>query len=187
MSDLAKSLAAWQASNPTAAMSGKNPHFKSRFSTLQDIVDCARSAAAHGIAFTQEVDFEEARTFVRTVMLHTSGEERISRTPVISRDANDPQKMGSAITYAKRYGLQAMFGIPADEDDDGNKANEAPKRSLQGAPSAEVSSPSAGVPLEQELAAAQTQPELLALFNRVKPTDPKTIALFSKRKEEIGG
>ena len=103
-------------------------------------MDCARGAAEHGIAFTQEVDFDETRTFVRTVMLHTSG-ERISRTPVISRDANDPQKMGSAITYAKRYGLQAMFGIPADEDDDGNKANEAPKRSLQGAPSAEVCPP----------------------------------------------
>ena len=187
MSDLAKSLAAWQASNPAAAMNGKNPHFKSRFSTLQDIVDCARGAAEHGIAFTQEVDFDETRTFVRTVMLHSSGEERISRTPVISRDATDPQKMGSAITYAKRYGLQAMFGIPADEDDDGNKANEAPKRSLQGAPSAGVSSPPAEVPLEQELAATKSQEQLLALFNRVKPTDPATIAMFSKRKEEIGG
>ena len=78
-------------------------------------------------------------------MLLVSGEETL---PIISRDANDPQKMGSAITYAKRYGLQAMFGIPADEDDDGNKANEAPKPSLQGAPSGGVSSPPPEVPLE---------------------------------------
>ena len=187
MSDLAKSLAAWQASKPAAAMNGKNPHFKSRFSTLQDIVDCARGAAAHGIAFTQEVDFDETRTFVRTVLIHASGEERISRTPVISRDANDPQKMGSAITYAKRYGLQAMFGIPADEDDDGNKANEAPRISQPGAPSGGVSSPPPEVPLEQELEAANTKAELVALFNRVKPTDPKTIKMFSDRKEKIGG
>lgn len=187
MSELAKSLAAWQSSLPSAAMSGKNPHYKSRFSTLQDIVDCARSATAHGICFTQEVDFDEARMFVRTVMHHASGERRESRCPIISRDASDPQKMGSAITYAKRYGLQAMFGIPADEDDDGNKANEAPRRSLSGAPSAGVSSPPAEVPLEQELASVTTQEQLLALFNRVKPTDPTTIAMFSKRKEEIGG
>ena len=112
MSDLAKALASWQGDLPSAAKSGKNPHFKSRFSTLQDIVDCARGAASHGIAFTQEVDFDDAKMFVRTVMLHASGEMRESRTPIITRDANDPQKLGSAITYAKRYGLQAMFGIP---------------------------------------------------------------------------
>jgi len=187
MSELAKSLAAWQSSNPTAAMSGKNPHFKSRFSTLQDIVDCARTATAHGICFTQEVDFDDARMFVRTTMLHASGEMRESRTPIISRDNSDPQKMGSAITYAKRYGLQAIFGIPADEDDDGNKANEAPRRSLPGAPSGGASSPPPEVPLEQQLAAAKTKDDLLALFNRVKPTDPATIEMFSKRKGEIGG
>lgn len=187
MSELAKALAVWQSSLPSAAMSGKNPHYKSRFSTLQDIVDCARTASAHGIAFTQEVDFDEARMFVRTMMLHASGEMRESRCPIISRDASDPQKMGSAITYAKRYGLQAMFGIPADEDDDGQKANEAPRRSLTGAPSAGVSSPPAGVSLEQDLANAKTEADLLALFNRVKPTDPATIAMFSKRKGEIGG
>lgn len=191
MSELAKSLAAWQASNPAAAMSGKNPHFKSRFSTLQDIVDCARTATAHGICFTQEVDFEtdfeRPHLYVRTVMHHVSGERRESRCPIITREASDPQKMGSAITYAKRYGLQAIFGIPADEDDDGNKANEAPRRSLPGAPSGGVSSPPPEVPLEQQLAAAKTKDDLLALFNRVKPTDPATIEMFSKRKGEIGG
>ena len=190
MSDLAKALASWQGDLPSAAKSGKNPHFKSRFSTLQDIVDCARGAASHGIAFTQEVDFDDAKMFVRTVMLHASGEMRESRTPIITRDANDPQKLGSAITYAKRYGLQAMFGIPADEDDDGAKANEAPKRATprpDGAPSAGVSSPPAEVSLEQELAMAKDQKELLALFNRVKPTDPATIKMFSDRKGVLSG
>ncbi len=194
MSELAKSLAEWQAGNPAAAMSGKNPHFKSRFSTLQDIVDCARSATAHGICFTQEVDFEtdneRPHLYVRTVMHHVSGEKRESRCPIITREASDPQKMGSAITYAKRYGLQAIFGIPADEDDDGNKANEAPKRVTPrpaSAPSAGASSPPAEVPLEQELAMAKDQKALLALFNRVKPTDPQTIKLFSDRKGELSG
>jgi len=38
--------------------------------------------------------------------------------------------MGSGITYAKRYGLQAAFGLPS-EDDDGNAASVAPKRMVQ--------------------------------------------------------
>lgn len=190
MSELAKALAEWQKTNPAAAMNGNNPHFKSKFSTLQDIVNCAREAAKYGISFTQEVDFDADRTFMRTVMMHSSGEKRESRTPIITRDASDPQKMGSAMTYAKRYGLQAMFGIPADEDDDGNKANEAPKRATPrpaSAPSAGASSPPAEVPLEQELAFAKDQKELLALFNRVKPTDPAIIKKFSDRKGELSG
>lgn len=44
------------------------------------------------------------------------------RTPVLVKDPTDPQKMGSGITYAKRYGLQSAFGLPS-EDDDGNSAS----------------------------------------------------------------
>lgn len=196
MSELAKALSGWQATQPTSAMSGKNPHFRSKFSTLQDIVDCVRTAGEFGMAFTQEVDFDETRIYVRTVLMHISGETRESRTPVISKDSTDPQKMGSAITYAKRYGLQAMFGIPADEDDDGNRANEAPKVTSsppQSAPPAGSPSQPAGAvfapakSLDEELAMCETQDDLLALFNRVRPTDQSIIAKFSKRKDQING
>lgn len=196
MSELAKALSGWQATQPTAGMSGKNPHFRSKFSTLQDIVDCVRTAGQFGLAFTQEVDFDESRIFVRTAMMHVSGEVRESRTPVISKDASDPQKMGSAITYAKRYGLQAIYGIPADEDDDGNRANEAPRQTsspVSAAPPAGSPTPPAGAvfapekSLEDELAMCETQDDLLSLFNRVRPTDQSIIAKFSKRKDEING
>ena len=59
---------------------------------------------------------------VKTVIIHApSGEKRESLCPVRSKDNNDPQKMGSGITYAKRYALQSAFGLPS-EDDDGNIA-----------------------------------------------------------------
>jgi hypothetical protein len=54
--------------------------------------------------------------------LHESGEYVEGRTPVLTKDNTDPQKMGSGITYAKRYGLQSVFGLPS-EDDDGNSAS----------------------------------------------------------------
>jgi len=60
--------------------------------------------------------------FVATTIMHESGESMTGRTPVLTKDNTDPQKMGSGITYAKRYGLQAAFGLPS-EDDDGNAAS----------------------------------------------------------------
>jgi hypothetical protein len=66
---------------------------------------------------------DNGRMFVKTIVMHVSGEVLTSRTPIVSQDLTNPQKMGSGITYAKRYGLQAAFGLPS-EDDDGNKAAE---------------------------------------------------------------
>ena len=54
--------------------------------------------------------------------MHESGESVTGRTPILTKDNTDPQKMGSGITYAKRYGLQSAFGLPS-EDDDGNSAS----------------------------------------------------------------
>ena len=42
-------------------------------------------------------------------MMHSSGDTRVSRTKIVSKDPNDPQKQGSAISYAKRYGLQSIY------------------------------------------------------------------------------
>jgi hypothetical protein len=59
--------------------------------------------------------------------MHESG-EYISQEFMLKCSKNDPQGMGSAITYAKRYGLQGAVGLPS-EDDDGNAASApAPKK-----------------------------------------------------------
>ena len=62
--------------------------------------------------------------------MHESGESVTGRTPILTKDNTDPQKMGSGITYAKRYGLQSAFGLPS-EDDDGNSAS-MPKPEVSG-------------------------------------------------------
>ena len=61
--------------------------------------------------------------WVNTTIYHTVDERMIEcDVPVLinSADKDNPQKMGSAITYAKRYGLQALFGL--GQDDDANEA-----------------------------------------------------------------
>ena len=119
----------------SASKDSKNPHFKSSYASLEAVISAANQATQFGICFTQEIDFEfngdTGMTFVRTVLIHApSGEQRISRTPIRSKDPADPQKMGSGITYAKRYGLQSALGLPS-EDDDGNEASKEPKGKVQ--------------------------------------------------------
>jgi hypothetical protein len=84
-------------------------------------VDAVKSPLLEcGISFLQGVQDAEGGVAVETMLLHTSG-EWISSTLRIPAVKQDAQGYGSAITYGRRYGLQAMCGVPA-EDDDGNAA-----------------------------------------------------------------
>lgn len=94
-----------------------NPFFKSKYADLTAVIDaCKDHLNKEGIAILQPV---EGMT-VETILMHESGEWFSSSTPIVSKDEHNPQALGSAITYAKRYGLQSMVLLPA-EDDDGNK------------------------------------------------------------------
>ena len=133
--NMAEALLEFQKLAVSASKDSKNPHFKSSYASLEAVISAANEATQFGICFTQEIDFEfngdTGMTFVRTVLIHApSGEQRTSRTPIRSKDPADPQKMGSGITYAKRYGLQSALGLPS-EDDDGNDASKAPKGKVQ--------------------------------------------------------
>ena len=68
----------------------------------------------------------DGKNFVKTLLLHESGESIEGLTEILFAKQNDPQAQGSGITYARRYGLQSLVNIGA-EDDDGNKAAEKPK------------------------------------------------------------
>lgn len=131
---IADAFIAWHNEGVGAEVSGNNPHFRSTYSTLDDVIDACRKAGKHGLTFTQLIDMDESgRMFVKTIVMHSSGEVLTSRTPIVSPDLSNPQKMGSGITYAKRYGLQAAFGLPS-EDDDGNKAAEGSGKKPTNAP-----------------------------------------------------
>lgn len=121
--NLATALIKFHDSGAAAKKGAANPFFKSKYASLEEVIETVRAEAGKvGLTFTQLVDFDEHHIFVTTTIMHESGDSMTGRTPVLTKDNTDPQKMGSGITYAKRYGLQAAFGLPS-EDDDGNPAS----------------------------------------------------------------
>ena len=108
-----------------AKKDGDNPHFKSKFATLASVWDaCRKPLADNGLSVVQSPGGSGAGLTVVTVLMHESGEwmeGMFTMTPT----KDDPQGVGSCLTYARRYALAAMVGV-APEDDDGNEASAKP-------------------------------------------------------------
>lgn len=119
---LAEALAKCQAALPTAKKDGKNPHFRSNYSTLGSVWDAIREPLSkNGLSIVQlNTPSEPGTVTVKTVLMHTSG-EWIAGELTIPATKPDPQAYGSALTYTRRYALMAMLGV-CGEDDDGEGA-----------------------------------------------------------------
>jgi len=125
--NLASAMLEFQKLSVTAKKDGKNPHFGSNYSTLESVINAVNQGNQFGLFFTQEIEvknYQKDIVIVTTVRHLTDDQTYVSKLPIILSDVNmqNPQKVGSAITYAKRYTLQAVYGLPS-EDDDGNEAS----------------------------------------------------------------
>jgi hypothetical protein len=122
---IATALASAQAKMGKALKSANNPHFKSKYADLASVTDaCLPALNEAGIAVIQPTTDDDSGRYVETVLIHgESGETLKCRVPLIV-SKQDMQGYGSAVTYARRYGLMSMAGI-APEDDDGNAASKA--------------------------------------------------------------
>jgi len=110
-----------------ATKDSNNPYFKSKYADLNSVREaCLPALNDNSIAVLQPTIQIDGRNYVKTILLHESGETIESLTEILFAKPNDPQAQGSGITYARRYGLQSLVNIGA-EDDDGNKAAEKPK------------------------------------------------------------
>jgi len=117
-------LAAAQMQMGKALKDSSNPAFKSKYADLASVMDaCMAALNGNGIAVFQPTVDDESGRYVKTILAHVSGETLDCRVPLIVQK-NDMQGYGSAVTYARRYGLMSMAGI-APEDDDGNAAAKA--------------------------------------------------------------
>jgi len=115
--NIAKALAAAQMEMGKALKQSQNPAFRSKYADLGNVMDaCMPALNKNGIAVVQTMRDET----VVTMLIHESGETLECPVPLLV-GKRDMQGLGSAITYARRYGLMAMAGI-APEDDDGNAA-----------------------------------------------------------------
>jgi hypothetical protein len=124
---IAKALVAAQAGMGPVRKASENPAFKKRYADLSSVTDAVGPALqAAGIVAIQGLSSEfdpngDAIVTVETMLLHESG-EYIKSTLKLRPVKNDPQAIGSAATYGRRYGLLAICGV-APEDDDGNGAS----------------------------------------------------------------
>ncbi len=111
-----------------ATKDSKNPHLKNRYASLNSVLDTIKPVAnKHGLVITQLVmavpqDRFPGMACVQTKVVHADTGAFLEDNQTIPMPKNDPQGLGSAITYARRYGLISMFGI-GSEDDDGNSAS----------------------------------------------------------------
>lgn len=111
-----------------AVKGASNPYFKSKYSDLNSVIEaCKVDLNDQGISVLQPVCSDEHGDYVETILLHTSGEFLSSRMKLRTQKENDMQAYGSAISYARRYGLQAMVFIPSSDDDDGEKTMDRSK------------------------------------------------------------
>ena len=110
-----------------AEKDGKNPHFRSDYMTLDGILNTVKPILKEaGIAIVQSVDTtEDDKIRCYTRLIHKSG-EYLQGESVVHADKMTPQGFGSAITYARRYGITSLLSI-AEPDDDGNAAEAATK------------------------------------------------------------
>jgi hypothetical protein len=104
-----------------AAVKGSaNPFFKSRYADLGAVMEaCKEHLNSEGISVLQPVLSDETGDYVETVLLHESGEFISSKMRLLP--SKNMQELGSNTSYARRYGLQSLVFIPA-EDDDGEAA-----------------------------------------------------------------
>ena len=123
--NIAKALSAFQKDVKQPEKDGNNPHFKSKYVTLDGTVKAIHECAPkHGLSYTQMPVTNENGVGVVTLIMHESG-EFIQMDPfILPMDKKTAQGAGSATTYARRYSLSAAFGIVSDLDDDGNEATE---------------------------------------------------------------
>lgn len=121
MAALYKALAAAQAKMEPALKGKTNPAFRTKYADLGAVQDaCMDALWAQGFAVFQPIGMDDEGHYVETVFAHESGGTIISRVYLVL-DKQNMQGLGSAITYARRYGLLSLAGI-APEDDDGNAA-----------------------------------------------------------------
>lgn len=163
--DIAHALVAFQGEMKTVGKDKVNPHFKSRYADIASITeDIMPTLTKHGLSFSCMPRSADNGYEIVGVLLHESGERLEGSLPLFG---NDAQKIGSSITYARRYLLGCLTGVvTGDEaDDDGNMASTTNERARR-----ETVSRAAAVPQRNteeilaEILATTTRAEALEVW-----------------------
>lgn len=173
---LAEALAKAQGMMEGAKKDSTNPFFKSKYSDLASVWEaCRKPLSENGLSVSQIVNTaDDGSPIIVTLLMHTSG-EWLSGELVMHITKIDPQTIGSATTYGRRYALAAIVGI-APEDDD---AETAQAREHQSEPSRKSQLP----PINPLLATGAQLNTIKALFLKLG-IEPDTAFLQAALKLE---
>jgi ERF superfamily len=127
---LALALVSAQLEMPELEKNAVNPHFKNRFMSLDNLIAKTRPVLnKHGLAIAQFPTVSETGGLVlTTVLLHGESGERLEFDTPLLGGAENMQQLGAAITYARRYAWQAVLGVAAEEDTDGETTKTAARK-----------------------------------------------------------
>lgn len=126
---LASALVKAQAEMPTIKFDAKNPFLNNKYATLGAVIDATRPVLdKYGLAVIQFPVSHEGRTGVRSILLHESGEyieDVIMLVPESAKGLSINQSTGVTISYLRRYSYVSILGLYAEEDTDGDMADQA--------------------------------------------------------------
>lgn len=170
-----------------AQLEMKNPEFDStvkygntqfRFASLKAMLKSALPPLnKHGIALTQPSFQLDSGVWVIRTTLHKGDQTIFGDMPIIASD-NKAQGFGSGVTYAKRYGLSALVGIAADEDDDGGEAAKSP-------PTIELISQTQQQQLNDKIAETGSDEEKFLAFFKVRSVQEMNQQQFTQAMKAL--
>ena len=128
LNELFTALSKFQGKMKAVSFDSNNPFFKSKYASLSALVSTAAPIVSEcGLAVVQLAGEDGAIT---TILGHSSG-QYILTTLKLKPAKDDPQGVGSALTYSRRYAYAAILGLVSDEDDDGNSASQVNGKPIQ--------------------------------------------------------
>jgi hypothetical protein len=124
MQELIKALVKARRGFTSIKKDATNPHFKSKYATLDSVLDAVMPALTdNGLTVLQVIQIRDGVSVLVTYLYHESG-DNIESVYALPQNAA-PQQFGSALTYARRYALTALLNVAADEDNDAEPAKQA--------------------------------------------------------------
>lgn len=139
INEIAAALAAAQGEFKAVAKdkTAKAGAYSYKYADIADVLSMALPVLSkHKLALIQATDVDGGAIFLRTRIVHASGQWIESEYPVCDVRAGDHQKMGGALTYARRYAASSLLGIASEEDTDAQGAAEPAGRTARSQQSA---------------------------------------------------
>lgn len=118
-----KKLLTFQSKVGAISKDSTNPFFKKKYFDINKLLSVIEPILSNlGLVLLQPLTYLDGKSAIKTMLIDAETGEKIEYIIPLPENS-EPQKMGSIITYYRRYSLQSLLGLQA-EDDDGNKASD---------------------------------------------------------------